>query len=304
MGVIKSQLRVDQLLGNISVKYRNVNFIADQVFPFVPVKKESDLYRTYDRDFRLPETLRSAKGVAKEHNFSVGTSTYTLEQHSLKDYVSDRDAENYEIGDLRADTTEELTDKILLRMEKSVADLFVTTTSWSNNQSLSTAQQWSLDTTTSNPIVRMDTATTVVLEESGMMPNYAIIPHRVMLAAKNHSSVIDRVKYTSADITPQMLAGLFDIPQILSPKAVVDSAAEGVTASISALWGDNVFVGYKAERPSIMRPSCGYTFKNAIPMVKRWRDEDRQSEVIEVNMYYQPKVVASLAGYLLKDVLA
>lgn len=303
MGIPKSQLRVDKLLGNISVKYRNKNFIAAEVFPVVPVKKQSDMYRVYDRDFRLPETKRSAKGVAREHNFNVSTATYVLEQHSLKDYVSDRDAENYEIGDLRRDTTEELTDKIDLRMEKSVADLF-TSTSWSNNQSLTSAQQWSVDTITSNPIVRMDTASTVVLEESGLFPNYAIIPHRVMLAAKNHTSVIDRIKYTSAQITPQMLAGLFDIPQLLSPKAVIDTAAEGVASSISPLWGDNVFVGYKAERASIMKPSAGYIFQNKIPEVKRWRVEDRQSEAIEVNKYYQPKVVASLAGYLLKDALA
>ena len=299
----KSQLRVDKLLGNVSIKYRNVNFIADKVFPFVPVKKESDLYRIYDRDFRLPQTKRASKGVAREHNFDVSTASYTLEQHSLKDYVSDRDAENYEIGDLRRDTTEELTDKILLRMENSVAELF-TTTSWSQNVSLAAAAQWSANTTASNPIPLMDTAGTTVLENSGLMPNFAIVPHRVMLAAKNHVSVIDRIKYTSADITPAMIAGLFDIPEMLVPKAVIDTAAEGLTETISPIFGDNVFVGYKAERASIMKPSAGYTFRNAIPMVKRWRDEDRQSEAIEVNMYYQPKVVASLAGYLIRDTLA
>lgn len=88
MSVIKSALRVDKLLSNISVKYRNENFIAEDVFPRVPVKKESDVYRTYDRDFRLPETIRSSKGVAKEHNFEVSTAPYVLEQHSLKDYAS------------------------------------------------------------------------------------------------------------------------------------------------------------------------------------------------------------------------
>jgi len=303
MGVPKSQLRVDKLLGNISIKYRNVNFIADRVFPFVPVKKESDKIRVYERQFRLPETLRSAKGVAREHNFNVSTSSYLLEQHSLKDYISDRDAENFEVSDLRTAVTEELTDMILLRMEKSVASLF-TSTSWSQNQSLTAAQQWSLDTTTSNPIVRMDTGCSTVLEQSGMMPNYGIIPHKVMLAAKNHSSVLDRVKYVSAEVTESMLAGLFDLPEILVPKAVLDSSAEGATSSIAPLWGDNIFIGYKAQSPSIMRPSAGYTFRNAIPMVKRWRDEDRQSEAIEVNMHYQPKVMASLAGYLFKDALA
>ncbi len=300
---LANQLHVDKLLGQVSIKYRNANFIADKVFPFVPVKKDSDKFRVYDRDFRLPQTLRSAKGLAREHNFEVSTGTYILEQHSLKDYVSDRDAENYDVADLRADTTEELTDKILLRMEKSVADLF-TSTSWSLNVSLATAQQWSLDSTTSNPIPLMDTAATSVLENSGMAPNFAVIPHKCLLAAKNHQSVLDRIKYTSADVTPNMIAGLFDLDELLVPKAVLDSSAQGVTASIGAIFGDNVFVGYKPATASVLKPSAGYIFRNAIPLVKRWRVEERQSEAIEVNMHYQAKVVASLSGYLIKDVLA
>jgi len=307
---LKSALHVDQLLSNVSVKYKNTQFIADQVFPIVPVKKDSDYYRVYDRNFRLPETLRSPKGVAREWTFDVSTASYILEQHSLKDYVSDRDAENYDIADLRADTVEELTDKILLRLERSVADLFLGTTTtgagnyWSQGHSLSAAQQWSLDSVTSNPIPQMDTATTVILENSGMAPNYAIIPHRCMTAAKNHQSVVDRIKYTSSDISAAMIAGLFDLPQILVPKAVVDSSAEGLTPSVAAVWADNVFVGHKPANPGPLQPSAGYIFQNQIPMVKRWRAEERQSEAIEVNLHYSPKIVASLCGYLMKDVLA
>ncbi len=307
---LKNQLHVDQLLSNVSIKYSNRNFIASEMFPEVPVKHDSDLYRIFDRDFRLPETIRSNKGMAKEATFDVTTGQYILEQHSLKDYVSDRDAENYDISDLRADTTEYLTDKILLRMESSVAQLFVnqtssgnTNASWSQFHSLSTAQQWSLDTVTSNPIPQMDTAATVILEGSGQVANYAMLPHRCLIAAKNHQSVIDRIKYTSADITPAMIAGLFDVPQLLVGKAVVDTAAKGLTASISPVWGDNVFVGYKPDKASPLVPSAGYIFRNNIPMTKRWRVEERQSDAIEVNVHYQAKVVASLSGYLLKDVL-
>jgi hypothetical protein len=309
---LKNQLHVDQLLSNVSIKYKNDMYIASEMLPEVPVKKDSDLYRVFDRDFRLPETIRANRGVAREASFDITTSTYVLVQHSLKDYVSDRDAENYDAADLRADTTEYLTDKILLRMEKEVAQLFVnqTTTgntngSWSQAHSLSAAQQWSADTTTSNPIPQMDTASTVILEGSGQVANYAMLPHRCLIAAKNHSSVIDRVKYTSADITPAMIAGLFDVPQLLIGKAVLDSAVENATStSIAPVWGDNVFVGYKPAKASPLAPSCGYIFRNNIPMVKRWRVEERQSEAIEVNVHFQAKVVASLSGYLLKDVLA
>jgi len=298
----RNQIHVDKPLSNISIKYRNENFIAMDVFPEVQVKKDSDKYFIYDRDFRLPETARANRAESRQHSFQLSTSSYVLEEHSLHDYISDRDAENYDLGGMRADVTEELTDKILLRLEKSVASLF-TSTSWSQNVSLAAAAQWSLDTTTSNPIPLMDTAATSVLEGSGLNPNFGIVPHKAMLAAKNHSSVIDRIKYTSIDISENMLAGLFGLEKMLVPKSVIDSAAEGVSASIAPVWGDNVFVGHKASKPSIRKASAGYIFRSSKPLVKRWREEKRSSEAIEVGMLYQPKVVASLAGYLIKDVL-
>lgn len=298
-----NQIHVDKALSQISIKYKNDNFIAREVFPELMVKNESDKYFIYDRDFRLPETARANKAEAREHSFQLSTASYLLEEHALKDYVSDRDANNYDLATLRADTVEELTNKILLRLEKSVADLF-TSTSWSQNVSLTAAQQWSLDTITSNPIPLMDTAATTVIDNSGYAPNIGIIPHKAMVAAKNHTSVIDRIKYTNVNITSSMLAGLFDIEKLVVPKAVIDSSAEGVAASIGDVWGDNVFLGYRALSASPLKPSAGYVFRSSKPLVKRWREESRSSEAIEVGMLYQPKVVASLAGYLIKDVLA
>ncbi len=300
----KNQVHVDQLLSQVSIKYRNDNYIAQEVFPRIPVKKSSDLYRVYDRNFRLPETSRAHNGEAREHNFTVSNETYVLERHALKEHVSDEQAANYDISDLRADTVEELTDKIMLRKEKSVADVVTTKANWSQNVSLAAAGQWSLNTTTSNPITLMDTASTSVLESCGKVPNYAVVPRAVMLAAKNHDSVIDRVKYTSAEITPNMLAALFDLDQMLVPTSIIDSAAEGATESIGAVYSDNIFVGYKPDRAGPMKASAGYMFEMTMPLVKRWRVEERDSEAIEVNVNYTPRIVSSLSGYLIIDALA
>lgn len=300
----RNQIHTDQLLSNVSVKYKNDSYIASEVFPIVPVKKSSDLYRTYDRNFRLPETSRAHNGEAREHSFDVATEQYILERHALKDHISDEQAENYDMADLRADATEELTDKIMLRMEKSLADAITTKASWSQNVSLAAAAQWSLDTVTSNPIPLMDTAATTILESCGKMPGFAVIPRSVLLASKNHSSIIDRVKYTSAEITPNMQAALFDLDQVLVPTAVIDSSAEGATESISALYGDSIFVGYKPQKAGPLKPSAGYIFRNAKPLVKRWRVEERDSEAVEVNLNYSAKIVSSLSGYLIVDALA
>lgn len=293
-------IHVDKLLSNVSVKYKNEAYIADMVFPAVPVKKTSDLYRIYTRNFRIPETARANKAEARESDFDVTNSSYVLEKHALKGYVSDDDRDNFDVADLRADMTEDLTDKILRRKEKLVADLF-TTTNWSLNVSLSAAQQFN-GTTTADPIAIFDTASTTVIQNSGFMPNFGILPRTGFVNAKNNAQVLDRIKYTSREVTQAMLASLFGLQELLVPNSSYDTSALGVASSISAIWDDNAFVGYKPSRPSPMAPSSGYHFVKKMNEVKRWRVEERESEAIEVNLHFVPKIVASLSGYLMRDV--
>jgi len=295
-------IHTDTLLSNVAVKYYNQEYIAQKVFPVVPVKKESDLFRIYTRDFRLPETKRANKGKALEYSFDVTTGAMVLEFHGLKDYVSDRDASNYDIFDLKSDTVEKLTDVILKRLEKSVADLMVKA-NWSLNVSLSTAQQWNA-TTTANPIVFFDTGSSTVLYNSGYMPNFIAMSRDAYISTKNNSNVLDRVKYTSAEMDKNILAKLFNVGELLVGTASIDTSALGVAESVSALWPDAAFLGYRPASASPVQPSAGYIFKQDVPMVKRWRDEERSAEAIEVNMHYQAKVVASLAGYLIGDISA
>lgn len=299
---LANQLHVDKLLSEISIKYQPSEFIAQSVFPTLPVEKDSDLYRIFTRNFRIPETKRANRGVAREWEFEVTTSTYVVEKHALKSYVSDDDARNYDIASLKSDTVEELTNTLLRSVEKKVADLF-TTTNWSLNVSLAAANAFNANTTVSNPIPVVDTGASTVIKNSGYAPTFGILPREGFVAVKNHISVLDRVKYTSSEISKNMIQGLFDLQELLVPNAAYDSSHEGLTEVIADIWGDSMFLGYKPARPSPLRPSSGYIFKVNQPMVKRWREEERESEAIEVTMKYVPKVVASLSGYLIKDIV-
>lgn len=297
--VARSTQHVDQLLTNVSVNYKPQGFVFDAAAPKVPVKKQTDLYRTYTRNFRIPETKRANKGLAREFQFEVGTSSYVLETHALKDYVSDQDEDNYDLASLKADVTEKLTQALMLRKEKSLVDL-MTSTSWSLNVSLAATGAFNSNTTTSNPIPVFDTAATTVINNSGFAPNFAIIPRDSFVAIKNHVSVLERTKYTSKEMTAEMMKGLFDLSEILVPTVAYDSAAEGVTSSISQLWPAHCFVGYKPAKAGPMEPSSMYTFERPSAGVKRWRVEEREADAIEVQSNYQVKVVASLSGYLIK----
>ena len=67
----RSKLHIDALLSQVSVKYQNTKYIASEVFPEVAVKKNSDLYRIYARNFRLPETRRADGALARQHDFDI-----------------------------------------------------------------------------------------------------------------------------------------------------------------------------------------------------------------------------------------
>lgn len=301
---LRSQLHVDQLLSNVAVKYENKRFIHDQVFPMVPVKKTSDLYRTYNRNWNIPETSRAVGGLAKEHQFEIGTSSYSLEKHALKAYIADTAAENYDITSLEVDTTTELVEKIMMRKEASCAALF-TTTSWSLGASLGGDESWA--TTLGLPIQIFDTGAAQVVSNSGVKPNFAIIPLDTYNAVKNHTTVVDRVKYTSRELSPAIIGGLLGVDNILVPDMYYDSGlygASAATGAIGSIWKlDFAFLGYKAPAAGMMALSSGYCFQKAKPMVRKWREEEREGIAVEVDVEYQFKVVASLAGYYINDTI-
>jgi hypothetical protein len=297
---LRGQLHVDQLLSNISIKHRNENYNAFNIFPEVAVKKSSDLYRVYNRDFRIPETKRAHKAESREHTFYVSSASYVCDKHGLKDLVSDADADNYDISDLRAETVQELTNKVLLRLERTVALLF-TTTSFTQMMSCAANSNWA-DTSTVNPIAHFDTGSVQIVANSGMMPNYVLFGHDSWNGFKNNANVLDRIKYTSKDIDQNIAAGLIGVKDVYMSYTVEDSAVQDATAtSIAGLWADKAFLGYKPPSPGLLQPSVGYIFRRNIPMVKRWRVEEREGEMIEVNMEYAAKIVSSFCGFLINN---
>jgi len=303
MSPLRNQLHVDQLLSNVSIRYQQDELIGMKVFPEVPVKKESDLFRIFDRNMRVPESQRADGAVAREHHFEVSNASYLLVRHSLREIVTDRQAENYDLSDLRVDTTEDLTQKILTRLELDVAQLF-TTTNWSLNVSLAAANAWNANTTVSDPVPVVMTGSSEVILNGGFKPNFGILPRDGWVAVKNHVSILDRLKYTTAEVDTRKVAAMFELNELLIPAAGYDTSALGATSTFSSFYGDNMFLGYKPAAAAPKKPSSGYVFRNQMPMVKRYRDEAREGEWIEVNMEYQARVVASLSGFLIRDILA
>jgi hypothetical protein len=206
------------------------------------------------------------------------------------------------LGSLQADSTENLTQIINRRYEKMTADLFVKA-NWSLNVSLAAGFQFTVNSVTTDPVPVFDTGATTIISNAGVMPNYAIVPRAAMIAMKNHVSILDRLKYTQGKVTPELLKGLIEMPEMLVPTNVIDTSGPGETPNIVQVWNDFAFMGYKPGSPGIKTVSAGYTFLSSMPRVRSWFDNERNATAVEVEIKAVPKIVASLCGYLIGDVL-
>jgi len=302
-----NKLHQNKVLEGVSVRYKNSDFIADKVSPTLNVKKDSDDYFVYSKDnFRIDETARANGAEAHRTTWDVSTASYVLKDHALKDIVTDKDRSNADVPlSLDADTTEYLTEKVKLKQEYDLIEKIHTNGNWSNESSLAATGAWSANTTVSNPILAIDSATSTILKSCGKMPNMAVMNFETFLAAKEHVSIVDKYKYTSAEsITENMLAKAFSIDEVHVSKAVYDSSLEGIAASMAFLMTDVCFVGYVDKSPGKKKISAFMTFENNnVPKVKKWREERNAGDMIEVARKYSHVVPASDAGYLIVDTI-
>jgi len=301
-----SQLHQNRPLENISIAYRNGDLVADMLFPTLPVVHESDTYYVYTKDnLRLNQTLRANGAEANEADWALSTASYRLDRHDLKHLVTDDDRNNADKAiKLDIDATEFLTDQILLRKEVGAATLAFTAANWANTTSLTSTLAWSSNSEGSNPILVAHSAASTIAQNAGKRPNVCAVDLRTYQALREHVSVIDRVKHTSKEsVTENVLATLFDVSQLLVASGIRNTGEEALTDTTSFIWTDAALFCYIEKAPSLKKLSTFYQFvqNNANGngrTVKKYRDEPREGDMVEVQSKYDLVAVASDTAYL------
>jgi hypothetical protein len=301
-------LHVDQLLTNISIGYGNSSYIADQIFPVVPVDNQSGKYITYDQShwFRNEALLRAPGTKSQRGGWTYSSDTFYCDRFSYGHEIYDVDRANADAAySLDREATEFVTDKILMQREVSAAAKFFTTGVWGLDRAGGTNfTAWS-DYANSNPISDiagwMDSVEAVI----GREPNTLVLGKQVWTQLKWHPDLIDNIKYTQrAQLGTDLVASMFEVDRILIGRAIYTASPEGTaeaSVSYSRIWGKAALLLYVPTNPSMRTPASGYTFvwrrwPNALQYVKRMRDEERETDIIECNSFYSQKVTGKAAG--------
>lgn len=313
----QSDLHVNTPLTNLSIAYFQdaKDFVAGQVFPFVPSAKQSDRYYVYDRgDFFRNKMKKRAPGT---ESAGGGWRTDNTPNFFCDEYAQHKDIPDSHRGNadpvinLDRDATRFLAQQAMLNMEIEWAADFFASGKWAS--SVTPATKW--NETGGDPIGTIDTAKDTVKQATGFEPNIVVLGREAFNAAKNNDDVLDRIKYTQRGVvTTEMLAGLFGVDKVLVANAVKTTSAEGAaTDTFDFIAGkQSALVVYANPTPSILMPSGGYIFTwtgrpGAGPQgqrIKRFRMEKNEADRVEIQQNFDMKQVAADLGYFLVDVVA
>lgn len=296
-------------------------YVATQVFPVVDVRSQAGTFGLIPVEQLLQQrdSKRSPGSGYNRGNFTFTTSTYACEENGIEEVVDDREAKMYaEYFDAEQVATLRAFQAVLRNAEQRVADAVFNTTTW-NGASLTTAitNEWdSNHKTNAVPIDDVEAAVGKVYDASGLWPNALIINRKVFRNLRNLDQIIDRIESSGAgspskpsDITPQMLAQVFDLDYVIVAGTSKNGAIEGKAASPTQIWSSEYAMVCKIATSADMKEPCiGRTFhwsedgSSVGGTVESYRDESVRGEIVRVRHDVDEIVLYPQAGHLLSNV--
>ena len=305
---------IDHHLSNVAINYRPAGFIAGDIFPVVPVPKQSDTYVIFEQAdlFRRENTKRSRGGEANKIHSRVSSASFFCRNYALKADVTLEDRANADpvfIQQFEEGRVRRVQDALFLDWEIRVAAQITDAANVGSSSAVASA--WS-DYSNADPLGDLWTAIDNVEVATGYRPNRALFSGTAWRNFRRNAAVIDKAT------NPHVSGGgqypsVRQIEDLLELKVLVgnawnNSAQEGQAINLAQIWNDHVVVYYAPQQPSIEAPSFGYNFRWSAPGLPNMQVErhpyDSRRHCTEVEIgYYQDEVITSAAlGFLISAV--
>lgn len=316
-------LHADKLLTNYGISYGtdiNKSFVADRVTTPVPVEFQSDKYPKWDKgDLFRSEMKKRGDGDASEGSGQrMSQETYFAEVYALHTKLTDRQKKNSDV-DVESAKIRYLMHQAKLKRDKIFADAAFGTGIWSGftdqtgvagAPGANQFRQWS-NYTNSTPISDI-TDKAIDLELAAGVPGVklmAVTNRPVFNALRHHPNMLDRIKYTAgvsdpASVTPEIMAAVLGIDEIVLARAPENTAAEGQTASMSWVFGNGFLLQYVNPSASDEDPTATTMFKwsefddvaeDGVGIYS-WYEKKYKSTIYEVEQAIDIKVTAADMG--------
>lgn len=281
LGVAKalapSDVHVDRPLTTMSVSFlqTDANFVADRIFPRVPVAKQSDQYWIHDREAYLRPAMKPRPPSTETTgvHMTYSTDTYFTDVYGLHVDVDERTEANADNPlDVASESVALLTRQGQLFREIVWASKYYKTGVWGTTETgvaaAPTAGQFlHWNDGASDPIKDIKRwKSSVHIVSGGFAPNVAVMSRAVYDTLTEHPSILYRINAGQtpggpAMVTRATLAALMEVERIEVMDAVYNSAPEGQAESLEYIGGRTNFgLFYTPPSVGLRTPCAGATF--------------------------------------------
>ncbi len=312
-----SDVHIDAPLSNIAVEaFDSGSFIAPQIFPVVDVRKQSDKYYTITKNswLRTPaSTLRAPKMSPAAVEFDVSSDSYFANNYALKSENAFEVIANADDPiDLRGRTTRYLVEMLMRDQEVRIANQVTSITNIGSGVVLAGANKWS-NYVSSDPVADVTTGHAFIRQNTGLIPNTAVLDYDTYQIIRRHPVLLDMYKYTQGGLVNDAeLKEVFRVQNILVSNAIRNTNVENATASLANIWGNNLLLCYVSPNPTGLRTQTfGLAFRWLSPDlpapwgVRVYPDPDpgKKVEILEAGYYQAEKIVSPTLAYLVGSTL-
>lgn len=278
----KGVFRPHTALTNLALAYYQnaANYFAKAIFPVCPVQLSSDNYYVFEKEDLLRDNWqrKPAYGKVDPAVVSEHTETYVCQVDQMImgiDQIRQTDLDRRQApatANPKQQRTRTIAEQANIHQDVLFAEGFFHEGAWANEwegkdeTELSDKQFIKFSNANSDPIKFIDERKTEMQENTGRMPNRLALGPNVYNALKNHPGILERVKYggttaNPASVTPNVLAQLFGVEQLVILQSIMNKARMGEEAKMEFIGDPDAFLlAYATNAPSIEEPSAGYIF--------------------------------------------
>ncbi len=332
---------VNRPLSNISVAYMQSTdaFVADKVFPNIPVELKSDSYFVYEPTQYLTDQVEevAAGGAAPTIELTYeAPESFKCKTRKLASKLPIETIVNVDKPlSIENDTAELLAHKFLINREVTFAKNFFTIGKWGTDivgdeNGSATAKTKFFDDEKSSPIKLISELKMQMKKSTGFAFNTIVFSEPVFERLLNHPEILARIIYKGGDnpamISKQMLAALFKVDNIYVMESIYNTSKEGKPDKSKNEYiggGKSALLCYVPKSAGIKTPASGYTFAWTGLMremngnldvsggkigfgsvgTKRWYEEKTSSFYIESWQSYDQKIVGKDLGIFLNNII-
>ena len=300
---------IDPILSTHARGYRNLEFVAQVLFPRVTIPNRSMRVIKFGKEsFRMLNTRRAPGADKKRIQYGYASDPIALMQDALEGVVPaehQEEASSVPGIDLGRGAINMVLDVVDLNLEYECAQLARSASNYDANHKLALTgtDRWTADA--SDPQDDVNAAKEAIRRSIGRYPNTMIYGPDAGNALKRHPKIREQFKYVSKDsITDDMLAAYFDLQKVTGGKAVYlpETSDDSVTAT--DVWGTDVVLAYVPQAgDNFQVPAYGYTYElRGYPQVEApYFERKNDSWIYPTKVERRPYLVGAEGGFLFQN---